>query len=269
MVNSFAVDGLSFSYGDKRVLERISFELRSGEIFGILGPNGCGKSTLIKNLNNYYSPDEGAVYIDGDILSDFKKKEIAQRISVVPQSNEVRFAFTVKDIVSMGRMPFLGQFKGMTSDDEEIVERAMVRAGVKQFENRLISTMSGGERQKVIIARALAQTPKIILMDEPTLHLDISAQFEILDFMHDLSRKENMTVVIVSHDLPLMARYCDRISMIHDRRILCIGTPEETLTPENMSTVFNIRAHLSFDEVEQKRTVIIHGANKHMDDPKL
>ena len=124
--------------------------------------------------------------------------------------------------------------------------------------DRHINTMSGGERQRVIIARAIAQTPKYLLMDEPTLHLDISMQFDALNLVHKLSRETGLTVVIVSHDLGMVARYCDRIVMIHDHKVHCVGTPEEVLTPENMRTVFNVDAELVFDEKIGKNTVMLH-----------
>ncbi|MFA6804232.1 MAG: ABC transporter ATP-binding protein [Candidatus Methanomethylophilaceae archaeon] len=257
----YRVCGLSFNYEGKKVLDNIDFELKEGELLGILGPNGCGKSTLVKNMNRYLSPHDGLILLDEASLEDYRRKDIAKIVSVVPQTNEIRFAFTVRDIVSMGRMPFTNQFGSETSDDEEIIENAMRKAGVKQFENRLINTMSGGERQKVIIARALAQTPRIILMDEPTLHLDVSAQFEILDLIQNLSKTEGLTVVIVSHDLSMVARYCDRIAMIHEHRIMCCGTPEEVLTPENMLTVFNVDAELGMDQKIGKRTVYLHGVS--------
>ena len=147
---------------------------------------------------------------------------------------------------------------GETQTDKEIIESAMVQTGVMKFADRHINSMSGGERQRVIIARAIAQTPKIILMDEPTLHLDISMQFDALNLVYKLSREQGLTVVIVSHDLAMVARYCDRIVMLHDHRIHALGTPEEVLTPENMKTVFNVDAELIYDEKIKKHTVLLH-----------
>lgn len=259
MVVNYKIQELSYDYGEKPVLEGIDIELKDGEIFGILGPNGSGKTTLLKNLNRSLSPKSGAVLLNDISLEDYRKKDIAKTISAVPQSNEIRFAFTVRDIVSMGRMPFTRSFGGETSDDVRIIDESMEKAMVKQFEDRYINTMSGGERQKVIIARALAQTPTIMLMDEPTLHLDISSQFEILDLICKLSREEGLTVVVVSHDLPMMSRYCDRIALIYDHKILACGNPEDVLTPENMKITFNIDAELGFDEKANRRTVLLHG----------
>ena len=239
---------LEYSYRDKKVLDRVSVAVRKGEVLGILGPNGCGKSTLLKNLNRNLSPESGCVLVEGEDIAGMRKKDIARKVAVVPQSNEIRFAFTVREIVEMGRMPFQESFRGSDSDDLEIVEEAMELTGVQDMADRMINTMSGGERQRAIIARAIAQTPEIILMDEPTLHLDINMQFEILDLVSRLAKERDLAVVIVSHDLPMVARYCDRMILIHDRRVFAEGTPEEVLTEENMRTVFSIDAKYEKDE---------------------
>jgi len=255
-----STEGLNFRYREKPVLENICLEIRKGEIIGILGPNGCGKTTLLKLLNKDLKPDSGRVLLDGKDLKDITKREIAKQIAVVPQGNEIRFAFTVRDIVAMGRMPFLERFQVESSDDMRIVDEAMEDTNITEFSDRLINTMSGGERQRVIIARALAQTPRIILLDEPTLHLDVCHQFEALDLVKDLSEKEDLTVVIVSHDLPMVVKYCDRIVLIHDHKIVAVGTPEEVLTKENMRTVFNIEAVLEWDETLKAKSVKILGS---------
>lgn len=256
------IKNLYYSYKEKPVLKDINFDLVPGEILGILGPNGCGKTTLLGNLNKNFHPKGGCVMIGDTDLEDIKKKEIAREIAVIPQSNEIKFSFTVREIVSMGRMPFQQSFQGESTNDIEIIDSAIEKTGISEMANRYVNTMSGGERQKVIIARAMAQTPKILLMDEPTLHLDISAQFDVLDMIHALSRKEGLTVVIVSHDLPMIARYCDRIIMIHDHKIHSIGKTEDVLTPENMRTVFGVDAELSKDSKNGSTTVILHGSAK-------
>ena len=255
-------DKLSYTYVGYPVLQDIDIKVNEGEILGILGPNGCGKTTLLKNLNKNLSPKGGKVLLDGEDLEEITKKDIAKRIAVVPQTNEVHFSFTVKEIVSMGRMPFQGLMEGMSRSDMDIVEESIARVGLTDYADRHINVMSGGERQRVIIARALAQTPDILLMDEPTLHLDINTQFDVLDLVRDLSRKDGLTVVIVSHDLGMVARYCDRVLLIKDHRILAIGTPEEVLTSENMDLVFGVDGELVYDEKSKENTVFLHGSSK-------
>jgi iron complex transport system ATP-binding protein len=213
-------------------------------------------------LNRNLHPDSGKVMMNDIDLEEVSKREIARHIAVVPQSNEIRFAFSVRDIVMMGRMPFMGQFQGESSEDVRIVDEAMKKTNVTEFADRLINTMSGGERQRVIIARAIAQKPEIILLDEPNLHLDICYQFEVLDLVKKLSDEEDLTVVIVSHDLPMVVKYCDRIVLIHDHKVFAIGTPEEVLTRENMRIVFNINAVLEYDNTLKTNCVKIIGAFK-------
>ena len=226
----------------------MSISVGKGEILGILGPNGCGKSTLLKNLNKNLSPEAGRVLLEGDDIAGMKKGEIARKVAVVPQSNEIRFAFTVRDIVEMGRMPFQEPFRGSSTEDEEVVEEAMALTGISGMAGRLINTMSGGERQRAIIARAIAQSPEILLMDEPTLHLDINMQFEVLDLVRELSRSKGLAVVIVSHDLPMAARYCDRVVLVHEHKVFAEGKPADVLTVENMRTVFGVDARYEVDE---------------------
>ncbi len=258
---TFDVRGLEFRYREKPVLDGASLEIREGEVFGILGPNGCGKTTLLKNLNRNLKPDAGAVVVDGEDIADLSKKDIARKVAAVPQVNEIRFSFTVRDIVAMGRMPFQKQFEGDSASDLEIVDRALKDVGIYDMRDKRINEMSGGERQKVIIARALAQTPRYLLMDEPTNHLDVNTQFEVLDLVYRLSREKGLTVIIVSHDLPMASRYCDRIALINNHKVMCCGTPEEVLTPENMEKVFRVDAELCTDSKTGKRTVLLHGVS--------
>jgi iron complex transport system ATP-binding protein len=256
------INDLSFSYRERPVLQQINLDIRKGERIGILGPNGCGKTTLLKLMNRNLHPESGKVMMNGIDLEEISKREIARHIAVVPQSNEVRFAFSVRDIVMMGRMPFMRQFQGESSEDIQIVDEAMEKTNITEFADRLINIMSGGERQRVIIARAIAQKPEIVLLDEPTLHLDINHQFEVLDLVKKLSDEEDLTVVIVSHDLPMVVKYCDRIVLIHEHKIFAIGTPEEVLTTENMKIVFNIEAVLEYDSTLKTNSVKIIGSHK-------
>ncbi len=262
VVNQMEIKNLRYLYTKKIVLDGVDLGIREGEILGILGPNGCGKTTLLRNLNKNLEPDGGCILLDGTDLAELPKKTIAQSVAVVPQTNEISFSFTARDIIAMGRMPFKRLMDPDTREDMEIIDRAIAATGLQDLQDRRINTMSGGERQRVMIARALVQNPRILLMDEPTLHLDINTQFEALDLVSELAREKGLTVVIVSHDLPMVARYCDRVAMIHDHRVMCVGSLEDVLTPENMRLVFKVDAELGTDSKTGEKTVFLHGVSR-------
>jgi len=262
MVKVLDVKNVSFEYSGRTVIEDIGFHAEPGEIIGILGPNGCGKTTLLKILNRNLKAKAGTVLIDDDDINDITKREIAQKLAVVPQNNEVSFSFTVTDIVMMGRMPSLDRFQTESEEDLRIVFDAMEKTNILQFADRYINHLSGGERQRAIIARALAQRPKILLMDEPTLHLDVNHQLDVLDMVRTLSKENKLTVVIVSHDLSLAARYCQRLILISDHHIVAHGSVKDVLTPENMRKVFSIDAYLEYNERVDSHVVNIIGSVK-------
>ncbi|HUV25487.1 MAG TPA: heme ABC transporter ATP-binding protein [Methanomassiliicoccales archaeon] len=242
------VDGISFAYNSHDVLSDISFQMCGGQMVGIIGPNGSGKTTLLKCINRVLKPRLGTVLLEGKDLKELSRKEIALEIGVVPQNNEIRFPFTVMDVVMMGRSPALQTFQRESKEDLEIVEKAMRMTDVLRLADREIDQVSGGERQRVIIARALAQRPKVLLLDEPTLHLDVNHQLEVLDLVQDLAKSEGLTVIMVSHDLDLAARYCDRVIMLSEGSIRAAGKVEKVLTSENLEAVFKIRAYVKYDE---------------------
>lgn len=243
-----SVEGISFCYRSENVVSDVSFEAQEGQIIGILGPNGSGKTTLLKCMNRVLKPKAGTVLIDGSDYREMTRREIACQVGVVPQSANANFPFTALDIVMMGRTPALERFQRESESDLEIVTRSMEMTNTASLATRPMDQLSGGERQRVIIARALAQRPKILLLDEPTLHLDVNHQIEILDLITNLAREERLLVVIVTHDLSLAARYCDRIIMMRKGRILAAGEVTHVLSPENMAKVFSIEASIYYDE---------------------
>lgn len=243
-----SVNGVCFSYGSKDVLSGIDLEAKDGEIIGILGPNGSGKTTLLKCLNRSLAPKAGTVLIDDRDYRDMTRREIATRMGVVPQSANVNFPFTALDIVLMGRTPEMKRFESESKRDLEIVQQAMEMTNTEHLASRPMDQLSGGERQRVIIARALAQKPKVMLLDEPTLHLDVNHQLDILDLITGLARTERLIVVFVTHDLALAARYCDKLILMQKGRIVAAGDVMDALTPENLRRVFGIEASVYFDE---------------------
>ncbi len=218
-----------------------------GEIVGILGPNGSGKTTLLKCINRALQPRAGTVFVEGKSISELSRREIATEMGVVPQNSGVNFPFTALEIVLMGRGPSLRRFQTEGEKDLEIARKAMEITDVIEFANRSMTELSGGEKQRVIIARALAQQPKILLLDEPTLHLDVNHQIEILELVRDLVKSQMLTAVLVSHDLNLVARYCDKLILLEKGQVIAAGQVQEVLTRENMAKVFRIEAAIDYD----------------------
>lgn len=229
---------IDVSYGAKKILETITFHADTGEILGIIGPNGSGKTTLLKAMSRVVARDSGEILLDNRDLDALGYRELARQVAVVPQDLSIGFDYTVRDIVMMGRHPYIGRLASETLRDVEICDHAMHLANVAHLGGMSIHDISGGERQRVLIARALAQEPKILLLDEATSNLDVSHQVEILNIIRDLTGK--ITVVSVFHDLNLAAYYCDRLLLLKDRKVYATGTPEEVLTYENIREIFQM-----------------------------
>ena len=242
------VCGLDFSYDGHDVLEKIELTAERGEIIGIIGQNGCGKTTLLRCINSSLTPGGGSVSVDGVSVTTMSKKEIAKRMAFVTQSTYVTFPFSVYDTVMMGRYSRTNETGGTKSDDAEAVFRAMKDTGILKFADRSVNELSGGERRRVMIARALAQEPEILLLDEPTLHLDINHQFDLLELIRKLASEKKMLVLIVTHDIVLAARYCDRIAIMRDRRIHKIGDTADIMLPDNLREVFMIETEVRYDD---------------------
>ena len=234
------VKNIDFSYESSKTLDDITFQVK-GEVFlGVMGPNGSGKTTLLRCISNVLSPHHGTVLIDKNDIRSLRRKDIAKNIGVVPQTSKVDFAFTVLEIVLMGRTPHIEGFKTESSMDYEITRNAMKSTNTLHLSDRAFDELSGGEKQRVIIARALAQQPKILLLDEPTVHLDISCQFEIMDLVKRLNEQEKIVVISVFHDLNLAAQYCDNLLLLDDGKIVSIGPPDDVLTPENIKNTYHV-----------------------------
>jgi iron complex transport system ATP-binding protein len=228
------------SYGDEPIVKGVSFEVANGELVAVVGPNGCGKTTLLRSLSRTLKPSKGAVYLDEREILRLSGRELAREMAVVPQDGEVAFEFTALETVLMGRSPHLGRFSLEGAHDLDIAKEAMVQTSTLHIANRPVNTLSGGERQRVIIARALAQEPQVILLDEPTSHLDINFQVEILDLIRRLTREKGIAALAVLHDLNLAAHYCDRMILMKNGKVHCAGTPDDVLTAENVRQVYGV-----------------------------
>jgi iron complex transport system ATP-binding protein len=239
---TLSVDGIDCQYGSTKVLQDISLNVKQGDFLGILGPNGSGKSTLLKSISRTLKPHRGTILLDKSDVYSFKPTELAKQLAVVPQETAIGFSFTALEVVLMGRNPHLGRFEMEAEKDVEIAQKAMMRTNIWHLAQRPITELSGGEKQRVIIARALAQEPKILLLDEPLTHLDIINQLEIMDLVKELCVKEGLIVLAVVHDLNLAARYCNCALLLNNGQVFSAGPLEMVLTSENIRSVFHVDA---------------------------
>lgn len=230
---------ISFSYGNTPVLRNIDLVVEKGEMLALLGPNGSGKTTLIKLISGVLKPTEGEIHLDGSMLNQLKRREVAQRVAVVPQQFNMPFAFTLGEVVLLGRTPFLKVFSDERERDRRVVQQAIELIGIEELKERFFNEVSGGERQKAILAMAIAQEPRLLLLDEPTAHLDINHQVEILDLVRSLNREQGITVIGAMHDLNLAALYFHRIILLKEGRIFADGSPAQVLTQETIKEVFS------------------------------
>jgi iron complex transport system ATP-binding protein len=223
-------------------LEDVSLKVKEGDFVGILGPNGSGKTTLLKSISRTLKPHRGTILLNESDIYSLKSVEVAKQLAVVPQDSNIGFSFAALDVVLMGRNPHMTRFQMESGKDMAIARKAMMLTNTWQFAERPINELSGGEKQRVIIARALAQEPKILLLDEPLTHLDIINQLEIMDLVKELCVKEKLIVLAVFHDLNLAARYCTSAVMLKKGKIFSAGSIAEVLTSENIKGVFNVDA---------------------------
>ncbi len=233
------IHGVSFRYDSAQVLlENIALCVERGEMAGLIGPNGSGKSTLLRIVTRVLDPHSGRLQIDGEDLRAYSPRALARRIAVVAQEEVLNFDFTVRDVVLMGRYPHWSRFQREGPMDFAQVERTLRLTGIDHLADRLVSEISGGERQRVAIARALCQQPEILLLDEPTSHLDINHQVEIFDLLKRLNQDEGLTVLAVLHDLNLAALYCEKLILLSKGRIAAMGTPEDVIAPRVIREVY-------------------------------
>jgi iron complex transport system ATP-binding protein len=237
---SLTIASVEVSYGSVDVLKDVNFGVESGQFVGILGPNGSGKTTLLKSISRVLKPKKGSILVDDKDIYEMKSMDVAKQLAVVPQETPMTFDFTALEVVLMGRNPHMTRFKMESKKDLEIAKHAMEITHTWEFADRSVTELSGGERQRVIIARALTQEPKILLLDEPTTHLDISNQLEIMDLIKYLCETRKLLIVAVFHDFNLAARYCDSIILLKDGKIVALGKADDTLTSKNVKKVFSV-----------------------------
>jgi iron complex transport system ATP-binding protein len=243
--NDLRVSDASFSYGGGFSLNHINLFVPNGQMLGLLGPNGSGKTTLLKLATGVLAPSEGDVRIGEMSLKRLLRREAAQKIAVVPQELNIPFAYTVEEVVMLGRTPFLKGLAGESKRDHQIVAGALELTGMAGFRGRYFNELSGGERQKIVLAMALAQEPVILLLDEPTSHLDINHQVGILELLRRFNREKKVTIVAAMHDLNLAALYFERLVLLGRGVIFADGSPDEVITGEIIQKVFSAKVEIA------------------------
>lgn len=236
-------EDIKLSYGAEAILKGVSMEAGNREFVGLIGPNGSGKSTLLKCVYRVLSPDKGAVFLDGKPLKDMNYKTSARSLGVVAQHNYYNFDFSVREVVLMGRSPHKKALERDNAEDYTIVAEALEKVGMADFAARSFSTLSGGEQQRVILARALAQQTPCLILDEPTNHLDITHQLQLLKIVKQL----DVTVISAIHDLNIAAMFCDRLYVLKNGEIVAEGTPREVLTRELIREIYEVESDIVED----------------------
>lgn len=245
-----SAQGLSYGVRGIPIVSDVTMEIAEGEMFGLVGPNGSGKSTLLRLLQGITPPTAGASFLRGEPVSSMSRRRIAQTVAFVEQHSDSADRLSVRDVVELGRNPWLSALQPWSTDEDRIVDRALADVGMRAMDTRLWSTLSGGERQRVQLARALAQRPQILILDEPTNHLDIHHQLAILGLVKELS----VTAIVALHDLN-HALMCDRVGVMHGGCLVAVGRPRETLTPDLLRAVFGVRVSILMDPADGREVM--------------
>ena len=225
----------------------ISFSIPSGKLVGLIGPNGCGKTTMMRCINRMHEPTSGDIFIDGESVLGKTPGEIAKLVSNVPAEMNASFGLTVFETVMLGRYPYLQNMWWETEEDETIVEETLKKFGVQHLEDRPLNMLSSGERQRVMIAKAYVQEPRLMLVDEPTSHLDMKYKLDVMEYLKAMV-KQDMTILVAEHDISLMARYCDLCIIMKKGELVTIGNPKEVITEELIRDVYEVEASVGLDK---------------------
>jgi len=252
----FELTGVSFSYSENKVIDDISISFGPGMFCGIIGPNGCGKTTLLDLLAKHRRPTAGRIAYKNRDLGTYSTKELSKEISLVPQNFYINFPFTVKEVVMMGRYPHIPRFSTPSAEDVNIVQDIMEKTGVSEFTGRFINELSGGERQRVVFARALAQGAQVLILDEATSNLDINHSISLLNICERRMKQQGKTIISVMQDINLAAVYCDYLVFMSGGRIVIHGATRDVLNPVTMREVFNVDAKVYAESYSDSLQVV-------------
>lgn len=254
------VKNLEFSIDKKEILKDISFEIPKGSFVGIIGPNGSGKSTILKNIYRLYKPDSGQILLDNKNLLNMKDKDCAKEIAVLAQESNSQFDFTVEQIVKMGRYPYKSVFEDYSKKDLDMVTDMLKRVGLEDYVGRSFSKLSGGEKQRTLIARALVQDTEFLILDEPTNHLDIGYQIQLMDLVKSL----NITTLSAIHDMNMASMYCDYLIVMKDGKIKNCGSVKEVITEKMLKEIFGVNAYVGVNPMNNKLQVSFMHSHSHI-----
>jgi iron complex transport system ATP-binding protein len=250
-----AARGVTVGYGARTVIDDLDVAIPPGVITTIIGPNGCGKSTLLRTLSRLLKPSRGSVVLDGDDIARLRTRDVARKLGLLPQAPVAPEGLTVADLVARGRHPHQSWLRQWSSDDAEVVERALAMTGVSDLADRPVDALSGGQRQRVWISMTLAQGTDLLLLDEPTTYLDLAHAMDVLDLVDDL-HESGCTVVMVLHDLNLAARYSDNLVVMRAGSVLAQGHPRDVLTAELLHEAFGLHARIIDDPVGDRPLIV-------------
>lgn len=245
---AFELDNIYFSYGSHNVIDNLSFSIRSGCFHAILGPNGCGKTTLLDLVSGYIRPASGKIRFNGQNISEYGKRSLSRHIALVPQEYRVNFPYTVREVVAMGRYPHQARFSHPTAQDMQIVENALEVCGAQELSERFITELSGGEKQRVIFARAIAQETSVLLLDEPCASMDVKHALRILNVASEQVLKKGVTVIAVMHDINLAARFADNLIFMKQGQKIASGPARDSLDSKIIREVFDVESLVAMEQ---------------------
>ncbi|MGD9210711.1 MAG: ABC transporter ATP-binding protein [Desulfobacteraceae bacterium] len=252
----FVLDWVSFSYPGKKVLSELNLSLKANRFIGIIGPNGCGKTTLLDLLMRHHKPQKGHISYADKPLNRYSKKELARYIALVPQNYSINFPFSAKEVVMMGRYPHIPRFAAPSLKDHNKVNEIMTLTDCIELGHRPVTELSGGERQRVVFARALAQNPKVLILDEATANMDIHHSLRLLQLVSQLQQENKMGVVAVFQDINLAAKYCQELIFMSKGKVVAIGPTDKVLKSDILLKVFQVDAKVYFEEYNQSHQVV-------------